>query len=194
MGGLLLSLLSGCGILPSMPDPVLSSKDVPAGARHGLVVMGVRSALPEEYRLRLDIKNLESGEKFRLALTPAFLARRVPLGWKERLDSSSAKGRTNGLLMYALPAGRYLPLYLYPCFEYEKNCYGRSVVADTFRVAADSATAFGQVRIEGEGFLGLSRLQLRSIPEPIDSLFRTLRDTGLARRPILRHRFFVSDR
>jgi hypothetical protein len=175
--------VSGCAFFPST-SPYLTDKETLAATGldgSGVLAFSPRSEAEEE--IYLDLTNLDSDKNFRVQMNPGFAYHTLAMAFGAAPSPDSlvyAKVISRNVAFYALPKGRYRPLFL--------GYQGKGNNRNAFRVDADTFS-IQDGKITSLGFLQVSYLwspTIQPVGPDIDSLIRHASDPAIARMEIVR--------
>jgi len=172
------SVLIGCGAIPKMA-PMLNvkgiEKEVDADA-NGFIAFESETDYGDE--IRADVKNLDSGKKFRITLNPSTRNSMSfgigPFTVAERKSDKDLNSKT--VFVFQLPPGRYRFQYLYPA----KKASGKRIDG-AFEVGKSEILSFGKLDIGYTYyFTGVAKsLKIESGKEPIDEDIKRFEAYGI---------------
>jgi len=175
----LVAFTSAGTFLPSAPVIVNERSEVAQvnPTKYGYIAMVLDSSLSNG--LRVDVKNLASGEKYRIALNPSF-ENTIDFSIFMFVVSHKVIPHdvfTTKVVLEQLQPGDYVTQYLYL-----GKTDGKSLVPDTFHVRPGKITSLGSLHFQGRSrfILGCcTDMEIRTVHPLDDSLFQPFVHLGI---------------
>ncbi|MCD6025068.1 MAG: hypothetical protein K0Q91_1984 [Fibrobacteria bacterium] len=143
-----------------------------------------------DHSLKMDVKNVETGKKYRFALNPEFNNYVSIPGYTKVLPKDVISPT---VALFSLPPGRYTPVTI-QFHSNPNNMSGASVAGSEFTIEAGKTTSFGKVKIDFERGIPLVRkavFEVQSTGVSIDSALMAVDNPKIASQEILRQELKV---